>query len=243
MALWGHTRRRRIWTNFVQQQRRNPRARNTIASVFRRHIAITLFLLLQFSCKRDIMHKSEINNSNQKLVFHMWEDSEDQQKLVKMDSHGPSHGGHGGHGHRHKHGQHRRQHRQVEPSATEDRIDVYVKRDFNNARHHNNQNRGPPTKPKPATMMTEIDSRKSSSAHSKTELLLVYMLIGGFMLENVSRTHKRLIWQPVEVEVDHPISMSFDPIAQLSENPVWNLFQDHIFFCTVQWYLLFHDAF
>ena len=93
-----------------------------------------------------IMHSSknsELHNSNQKLVLHMWEDENNHHESQEMSRK------HHKHHHRNRH-KHHSSHKE-----SEDRIDVYVaKRNL----------KGPPTKPKPN--MVEL-ARKSHSLHSK----------------------------------------------------------------------------
>ena len=114
---------------------------------------------------------SEINNSNQKLVLHMWEDStgddqmishHDQQSVINGNNHLISHNkkhskeSHKKDNHRHHHRSKHRSHHHHSASNSnehnrldlEDRIDIYVQK---------SPLKGPPTKPKPSLAL-----RKSS---------------------------------------------------------------------------------
>ena len=101
-----------------------------------------------------MQHNSDLHNSNQKLVLHMWqEDSGDEnspdrnsKKLncAKKESHRHRHKN------RHRHGAHSGH------SRDEDRIEVYVQK--------KPTLKGPPTKPKPN--ISEM-ARRAHSSHSK----------------------------------------------------------------------------
>ena len=88
---------------------------------------------------------SDLHNSSQKLVLHMWEE-ENLAENSPQENHRKSH--------KHHHRNHRKSSHHIK-EAHEDRIDVYVaKRGL----------KGPPTKPKPN--LVEL-ARKSHSIHSK----------------------------------------------------------------------------
>ena len=94
---------------------------------------------------------SDLHNSNQKLVLHMWEDEHHENEARKHRDHK--------HHHRNRHKHHSRDHKD---HISEDRIDVYVaKRNL----------KGPPTKPKPN--LVEYARKSHSSLHSKQPFLRV----------------------------------------------------------------------
>ena len=98
---------------------------------------------------------SDLHNSNQKLVLHMWEDEHHDQQQNENRKH-RDHKHH--HRNRHKHHSSRDHHK--DHISENDRIDVYVaKRNL----------KGPPTKPKPN--MVEYARKTHSALHSKHPFL------------------------------------------------------------------------
>ena len=100
-----------------------------------------------------MQNNSDLHNSNQKLVLHMWqEDSGDEhspeRSAAKKHIHKESHRHR--HKNRHRHGAHSGH------SRDEDRIEVYVQK--------KPALKGPPTKPKPN--ISEM-ARRAHSSHSK----------------------------------------------------------------------------